>query len=625
MMANDAAASHRILVIDDNPSIHEDYRKILAKPIDSQNDLEDMESVLFGSEAQSSVPNRFEIDVAFQGREGMEMVEQAQSEGRPYAVAFVDGRMPPGWDGVETIHHLWTKSPDLQVVLCTAYADYSWQEIRNMLGESDSLLILKKPFDNSEVLQMAHALTRKWEQNREIQGRLNKLAFYDNLTGLPNRALFLDRLTQTIEQAGRYENKSALMFIDMDNFKRINDTLGHGIGDDLLRLTAKRLNKCLRASDTVARPKQTGVAARLGGDEFTVILPMLDTREGATVVAKRITEYLSQPMDLAGHQVIITPSIGIAMYPDDGDTADELLKNADLAMYFAKRIGPNAYKFYHPSMNASGLKRLTIENHLRKAIDQEEFSLHYQPQFDLATGRLSGLEALLRWDNWELGSVPPLEFIHIAEECGLIISIGEWVLRTACSQAAAWIEEELPLQRMAINLSVKQLDQPNFIQTVKKILDETGLSPNCLEFEVTENILENDSTTFRSTLDALRNMGIGIAVDDFGYGYSNMSRLNNISFDCIKIDRSFINNIDGGTLNQSIVSAILTMAKAMNVRVVAEGVETTAQVDFLCDKQCQEAQGYLFGRPFTKTDTEAFLRRSFYISDREENNKPAKA
>lgn len=625
MTAINTKGTHRILVIDDNPSILEDFRKILINQTVSQNDLIDMEFALFGcSDAKISTSSEFEIDCASQGREGLEMVERAQAEGRPYALAFVDGRMPPGWDGIETIRHLWEKCPDLQVVLCTAYADYSWQEIRNVLGESDSLLILKKPFDNVEVLQLGHALTRKWELNREIQGRLNKLAFYDNLTGLPNRALFLDRLTQTLEQARRYEHKGALMFIDMDNFKRINDTLGHGIGDDLLRTTAERLTKCLRASDTVARPRKTGIAARLGGDEFTVILPMLENRESATVVAQRITEHLAQPMDLGGHQVTVTPSIGIALYPNDGDNADELLKNADLAMYFAKRIGPNTYKFYHPSMNASGLKRLTIENHLRKAIEQDEFSLHYQPQFDLVTNRLSGMEALLRWDNWELGNVPPMEFIPIAEECGLIVSIGEWVLRTACSQAAAWIEEGLPLQRMAVNLSVKQLEQPDFIQMVKNILAETGLAPHHLEFEVTESLLENDSSSFISTLDALRGLNIRIAVDDFGNGYSNMSRLKDMPFDCIKIDRSFINNIDGGTMNQSILTAILAMAKAMNVRVVAEGVETSAQVDFLCGKQCHEAQGYLFGRPLSAPRAGAFLRRCFFTSEHEEKNRMAK-
>jgi diguanylate cyclase (GGDEF)-like protein len=609
---------HRILVIDDNASIHEDFQKILARPASSSTELKEMESVLFGSDAEAPAFADFKIDYASQGREGLEMVKRAQSEGRPYALAFVDGRMPPGWDGIETISHLWQECPDLQVVLCTAYADYSWQEIRRVLGESDSLLILKKPFDNVEVLQLAHALTRKWELNREIQGRLNQLAFYDSLTGLPNRALFLDRLSQALEQARRYGHKSALLFIDMNNFKRINDTLGHGVGDDLLRTTARRLAVCLRDSDTVARPVNRDLSARLGGDEFTAILPIVERVEDAAVVAQRITDHLSQPMDLSGHHVIVTPSIGIAIFPQDGDNVEELLKNADLAMYFAKRMGPNTYQFYNESMNATVLKRLTIENHLRQAIERNELSLAYQPQIDLITGQLCGMEALLRWNNEELGNVPPLEFIPVAEESGLILPIGEWVLKAACKQAVAWLEQGLALQRMAVNLSVKQLSHPDFMQTVQAILTETGLEPHRLEFEVTESLLESDPSGFGAMLATLRNMNIQIAVDDFGNGYSNMSRMKEMPFDCIKIDRSFIHNIGRGAMDQSIITAILTMAKALEKRVIAEGVETASQVDFLRSKQCQEAQGYLFSRPLSAMDAEIFLRRHLLPQDHED-------
>lgn len=604
--------THRILVIDDNPSIHDDFRKILATSKARQSDLEDMETALFGSGEKRSASSTFEIDYAFQGKEGLEMMERAQKDGRPYALAFVDGRMPPGWDGIETISCLWKKCPDLQVVLCTAHADYSWKEIQHELGKSDSLLILKKPFDNVEVLQLAHALTRKWELNREIQGRLNRLAFYDSLTNLPNRALFFDRLTQTLEQARRYSYKSALLFIDMDNFKRINDTLGHGIGDDLLRTTAQRLSNCLRASDTVARPRKTGIAARLGGDEFTVILPMIETKDDAETVAQRITEHLAHPMNLSGHNVTVTPSIGIAVYPDDGADAEELLKNADLAMYFAKRMGPKIYKFYNEAMNASVLKRLTIENHLRQAIDREEFSLHYQPQIELISGQLNGMEALLRWTNWELGDVPPLEFISVAEESDLILSIGEWVIMTACAQATTWIEKGLHLPRMAVNISTKQLLHPNFIGMLRKILEETGLAAHRLELEVTESLLECDPGTFISTLRTLREMGIQIAVDDFGNSYSNLRRMGEMPFDCIKIDRSFINNIEGGILDQSIVGAILIMAKAMEKRVVAEGVESVSQVEYLRENKCQEGQGYYFSRPMSSSRAELFLEN--YIS-----------
>lgn len=371
--------SHRILVIDDNTSIHEDFSKILEKPQNLGDELQDMEAQLFGSETKTVLPAVFEMDCTSQGKEGLRLVQQAVLEGRPYSLAFVDFRMPPGWDGVTTIQHLWQESPELQIVLCTAYADYSWQDIRRNLGETDSLLILKKPFDNVEVLQLAHALTRKWELNREIQGRLNQLAYYDTLTGLPNRLLFMEQLKQVIETAHRCQRKAALLFIDLDNFKRINDTLGHSIGDDLLKIAADRIIKCLRISDIVSRSPTIEMAARLGGDEFTVILPELDKEEYAAVIAKRIRETLAQPITLDGYNIIVTPSIGIAIFPQDGDTLETLLKNADLAMYYSKRIGPNTFTYYQESMNARALKRMTIETHLRQAFDRNEFSLHYQP------------------------------------------------------------------------------------------------------------------------------------------------------------------------------------------------------------------------------------------------------
>ncbi len=600
---------YRILIIDDNASILKDFQKILKKTRSSNDGLDDLESMLFGSEHQTMAGTAFEIDCALQGQEGLGLVQQAQAAGRPYALAFVDGRMPPGWDGIETINRIWQEYPDLQVVLCTAYSDYSWQEIRRVLGENDSLLILKKPFDNVEVLQLAHALTRKWELNREIQGRLNQLAFYDTLTGLPNRTLFIDRLTQILDTTGRYQRKGALLFIDLDNFKRINDTLGHSVGDELLKVTAERLIKSLRTSDTVARLSASEMAARLGGDEFTVILSELADEEDAGMVAQRITDAISQPMNLGSHQVIVSPSIGIAIFPRDGNTMETLLKNADLAMYFAKRSGPGTFKYYQESMNAAALKRMTIENHLRQAFERDEFMLHYQPQFDLVTGQLSGMEALLRWHNHELGHVPPLEFIPVAEESGLILPLGEWVLRTACRQAQAWLEKGLTIPRVAVNVSVKQFTHSNFLEIVQKVLAETALAPQRLEIEITESLLVDDKHGIGAILQELKAMNVRIAVDDFGTGYSNLSRLKEMPFDCLKIDRSFVCGIDGGMRNESIISAILAMAEGMNLRVIAEGVETNRQVEYLRNKHCQEVQGYLFSRPMAAEQVEALLQK----------------
>ncbi len=603
-------ASRRILVIDDNTEIHRDFCKILMPRSAPDSDLVDMESALFGSPTRTVTSGTFEIDCASQGKEGFSMVQQAQSEGRPYALAFVDGRMPPGWDGIETISRLWEESPNLQVVLCTAYSDYSWQEIHRVLGEQDGLLILKKPFDTMEVLQLAHALTRKWELNHEIEGKLNRLAYYDSLTGLPNRTLFADRLRQTMERARRYEHTVALLYIDLDNFKRINDTLGHAIGDELLKLTSRRLLQCLRSSDTVTRSPADRMASRLGGDEFTVILPELNRAENAGVVAERISHKISQTMDLDGHQIVVTPSIGIAIFPEDGDNMETLLKNADIAMYYSKRMGPNLFNYYRESMNAETLKRMTMENHLRQAFERDEFSLHYQPQFDLVTNRVSGVEALLRWRNWELGNVPPIEFIPIAEENGIIVTIGEWVLRTACGQTKIWRDRGLPLERIAVNVSVKQFSHPNFLEMVRNVLSDTGLDPRHLEIEITESLLVKKKQNITEILHELRKMNVRIAIDDFGTGYSSLGRLKEMPVDCLKIDRGFVNGIAGSARDQSIISAIIAMAEGMNLRLIAEGVETSGQVDFLRGKQCPEAQGYLYSKPLTTRQVEEFLQNT---------------
>ena len=601
---------YRILIIDDTNSIHEDFHKILIRQPESDDTLENMESILFGSEISDKKDRvRFEIEYALQGQEGLEKVKKANAEERPFCLVFVDGRMPPGWDGIETIKHLWKESPDLQAVLCTAYADYSWQKIRQVLGEGDNFLILKKPFDNIEVLQMAHALSRKWELAREIKGRLKKLAFYDHLTGLPNRALFLDRLKNTLDYHLRYGHKGSLLFLDLDNFKRINDSLGHSVGDELLTIMADRLHQTLRASDTISRPSGGGTAARLGGDEFTVLLPEIGTQEKAAVVSRRIIENLTKPVTIGGKECIVTPSVGVAIFPDDGDNVEELLKNADLAMYFAKRSGRGNFKYYQDSMNDTALKRLTIENQLRQAIEKDELYLCYQPQVHLPSGELIGMEALLRWNNMELGSVSPAEFIPVAEECGMIIPIGEWVLRQACVQFQKWRKKGVSAKRVAVNVSVEQLTQPGFVDMVDTILKETQMPPKYLEIEITESVFAQNMENICAILNALRSKNILVAVDDFGTGYSSLSRLREMPIDCLKIDRSFISGVDSGMCDKSIVEAIMAMAQGMGLRVIAEGVDKKEQIDFLVDKYCREAQGFFFSQPLPAEEMDEILSR----------------
>jgi diguanylate cyclase (GGDEF)-like protein len=612
MNTQEIKSSYHILVIDDNTAIHKDFRKILGKRSETNNELDNMEAFLFDGEIDRDQDNgiQFEIEYASQGQEGLEMLRRASEEGTPFSLAFVDGRMPPGWDGIETISHLWEVTPELQVVLCTAYADYSWSEIQKVLGASDSLLILKKPFDNIEVLQMAHAMTRKWELNREVKGRLNKLAFYDNLTGLPNRLLFLDRLNGAINQHLRNQQRGALLFIDLDDFKRINDTLGHSVGDELLKIIADRLVKSLRLSDTVSRSVEERTAARLGGDEFTVLLTEISDQNTAAVVSQRIIEHVIAPVSIGKNEFIVTPSIGIAIFPDDGDTVETLLKNADLAMYFAKRSrSMEHFKYYQESMNDAALKRLTIENQLRQAINREELHLCYQPQVGLPSGELIGMEALLRWDNHVLGSVSPVEFIPIAEACGLIIPIGEWVMRTACTQMCRWIENGLSVKRVAVNVSVNQFTHPDFLAVVEKILNETGMPAKHLEIEITESLFAHNLDKILNILNALHDKGIGVSVDDFGTGYSSLSRLKDMPIDCLKIDRSFVLGIDSIKNDQSIIAAIMSMAKGMDLRVIAEGIDNDRQLDFLVNKECTEAQGFLFSRPLPPEKIEAILKK----------------
>ena len=601
----------RILIIDDNQDIHDDFDKILNSSSPSTDNLDAMRAALFGPIEQPQVrKSSFHLSHALQGEEGLALLKQAKEQNLPFSVAFVDSRMPPGWDGIETIRKLWQESPDLQVILCTAYTDYSWQEIYQIFGERDNLLFLRKPFDTIEVLQLTHTLSRKWEMDHEIQGRLNQLAFFDSLTGLPNRTLFLERLTQTLIQANRYQRMAALLFIDLDNFKRVNDTLGHSVGDLLLKATADRLVYSLRKSDTIANPFEMHTAGRLGGDEFTIILPNLQRSEDAAAISQRIAEQVGQPLILGDHEIVITPSIGIAIYPDDGTDVDTLMRNADMAMYYAKRIGPNMFKYFQESMNETALKRLTIENHLRQASAHDEFSLHYQPQINLSTGEVKGMEALLRWNNWELGEISPVDFIPIAEESGLIVEIGEWVFVTACRQFKSWLDRAINPQRISINVSVKQFLHPNFTHYIDRVLKEIALDPCFVELEITETLLVNDTVNIREILNSLKNIGVRTAIDDFGTGYSSLSRLKEMPIDCLKIDKSFVQGIHGGSRDRSIVSTIISMAKGMGLNVIAEGVETKGQVDFLKEQACEEVQGYLFSRPMDVSAAGTFLDKA---------------
>jgi diguanylate cyclase (GGDEF)-like protein len=598
--AESLGSIYRILVVDDNQAIHDDLRKILAGESGGNPDLWQDESLLFGTVQIRGAA--FEIDSAHQGQEGLMMVNRAAAEGRPYAMAFVDIRMPPGWDGVETIVHLWQSDPDLQVVICTAYSDYSWTDIVSQLGHSDSLVILKKPFDNIEVIQLAHALTRKWTVTREARIRRQDLermvteataelaycADHDTLTDLPNRRLFASLLEQAMAVARRDGETLALLYIDLDNFKAVNDTLGHDLGDELLRQVVKRMKLQLRQCDTLAR---------MGGDEFTLIAGGLSEPGVALIVARRLREAFREVFRIDGNHLSITASVGASVYPRDGREVGELLRNADAAMYEAKRRGKNRMVMYTPEIGQRASARLELESHLRTALESRQFVLHYQPQFELRTQRLVRFEALLRWQHPALGQVPPAKFIPIAEASGLIVPIGNWVMMDACRTAKKWQEAGCQRVSVGVNVSTKQFSRADFTDTVLDIVNQVQLDPGLLELELTETVLMRNPEDATGKIARLRAHGIAISIDDFGTGYSSFSYLQKLPVDAIKIDRSFIQNLEFEPRARSVVNGMVALAHSIGLRVVVEGVETPEQLESLGATGADEVQGFLLGYP----------------------------
>ncbi|RMX20916.1 EAL domain-containing protein [Legionella jordanis] len=731
----------RIMIIDDNPAIHQDFIKVLTASSESEA-LNDLDKQLFGENnetAEQDLLPEFEIDTADQGKEGVEKIKNAAQQGKPYALAFVDIRMPPGWDGLETIKHMWEIDKEIQVVICTAYSDYSWEETVQKLGVSDNLLVLKKPFDKVAVRQLACALTRKWllakeskkhtealkqivaertqslkqslsllratiesstdgilvvdlEQNivdynkqftkiweipkvilkekkenllfdymleklrapEEFQGlvdrlhekinessiqvvkfrqdkiiecysqphRINKItvgrvwsfrditeraylekelehqATHDSLTDLPNRVLLHDRIHHSIATASRQQNCFAILFFDLDRFKLINDSLGHEFGDKVLLDVAKRLSNSLRAQDTLAR---------IGGDEFVMLIPDLAKGEDVVTLAQKIINSFSEPFLVEGHEFILTTSMGISIYPNDARDNNSLLKNADLAMYQAKEQGGNQFKFYTPELNQLSNMQLERESELRHAIANQEFFLVYQPQFDMQTHHLLGMEALIRWQHPKKGVILPIEFIPIAEASGLIIPLGEWVIREACHQMRKWQKKRLPYGRVAVNVATQQLRQANFAQTVKSILQEYHLNPESLEIEVTENVVITNPDVQRM-IQELNKIGVKIVLDDFGTGTSSLNYLKQIHIDRLKIDQSFVKNIAQCRSDEVIIEAIIAMSRSLNFKVLAEGVEKKQQMKYLKNHRCDEVQGYFLSKPLPLGQIEKLLK-----------------
>jgi len=613
-------SNRRILVIDDNEAIHRDFRKVLGEEdsVAGQEALDVLESELLGATVRQQMPV-FEVDSAFQGEEGVHMAETALRDGRPYAVAFVDMRMPPGWDGLKTIEHLWNADPGVQVVICSAHTDYEWNEVMERLNHSDKLLVLRKPFEPIEVQQCASALCQKWHNERLIRNQINQLervvaartrgleiankqlrhmATHDALTGLPNRTLLEDRLQQAMAQAQRTSQSFAVLVCDLDRFKLVNDSMGHHAGDQFLQEVARRLDGVRREGDTLARQ---------GGDEFVFVMSPPSAEADAESLTRRALSALSVPLHIAGMDIHVAASFGLAVYPRDGARVEALLANADAAMYSAKQRG-NCMQRFSAALGGTAHRRLQLENDLHAALKEGQFELHYQPKVETESGAIRSAEALLRWKHPERGYIPPVEFIPIAEETGQIGAIGTWVLREACLQVRRWTDAGYAPLRVGVNISAVQFHEAGLVDTVRAALEEARLDPQWLEIELTESCVMGNPEESIGLLEELSRMGIVVSVDDFGTGYSSMSYLRRFPIDMLKIDRTFVAEMDTREEDTNIVQAIVSLAHGLRLKVVAEGVETRAQLDTLRNLGCDQYQGFHFSPALPADQFEQLLR-----------------
>ncbi|KAA0949770.1 MULTISPECIES: GGDEF and EAL domain-containing protein [unclassified Pseudomonas] len=601
-------ANRRILIVDDTASIHEDFRKILCADANGGQSLDSIEETLFGT--APALRQTYLLDSAYQGQEALGLVIQALADVSPYALVFIDMRMPPGWDGLETIEQLWNVDPNLQIALCTAYSDYSFEAIEARLKFDDQLLILKKPFDNLEIRQMASALTWKWQLaqdaalkllslERTIEERVQELLKvshllqYDSLTGLPNSTLLGDRLTQAIALCRRHDTQLAVMFIGLDRFKRINNALGHPVGDEVLQQVSRDLVATVRESDSVFR---------YGSDEFVMILNDVHHPQQTQIIAEKVLKAISSTRHVAGHDLSITASLGISVYPNDSFSAMELIKKAETAMRNIKDHGPNDFSFFIDDMNLIARQQQTLEAEIRLALERKEFVLHYQPKLNLKTGRIVGAEALIRWHQPDHGWIYPSAFIPVAEDSGLIIPMSQWVLRQACEQAQRWQDQGLAPICISVNISAIDFRQRDFVANLAAILEQTGLAPALLELEITENVLMQNVDDTVNTLRSIKTMGVRLAIDDFGTGYSSLSYLRRFPIDVLKIDQSFIRGLGENDQDLQLISAIISLGKSLDLTVIAEGVETVEQLNVLLAKHCEEGQGYLFSKAIAAED-----------------------
>lgn len=622
--------NNHILIIDDNPNIHMDIKSVLTTA-SAEDNINDLESVLFNQTKKQKITyTKFNctIDSAFSGEEGLEKISAATKTHKPYSLIFIDIRTPPGMNGIDATQKILELDPNVQIVICSAYSDHTWQKLISTLGVSDRWLILKKPFELIEMRQMACALCEKWslqaqmhhkitektlflnDANHQLSMKINELkkahqkinylAYFDSLTNLPNRNYFYTEVERLFQKAKENSQKVVLMYLDLDNFKHVNDAMGHSAGDALLCKVTEKLQKLLRDYDILEHfipNKFVDInLARIGGDEFVIILNSIHSLEHINSIAERILSSVSVDYYIAGNIISVTASIGIAIYPNDGDSIDSLMKNADAAMYSAKNCKRNTFQFYSEKNNYETQERLQLDAELRKALSNEELFLCYQLKYKSSDRSVIGMEALLRWQHPRKGVLYPIDFIYIAEELDIIVPIGTWVLETACRDLKHLHDMGYENLMTSVNISSLQFKSPDLLITVERVLNTVDLAPHFLELELTERIIMIDQEEAPELLRKLKKFGVSISIDDFGTGYSSLSHLSKLPIDTVKIDRSFVSLIEKEKTSP-ILDSIIELSHNLQHKVIAEGVETEEEFEYLASKGCDEIQGFLLSKP----------------------------
>jgi len=617
-MLSGSAAPIRILVVDDEQPVLDAFRFVFEPMLDNAGAavLDGLRMRLLGSGGNPALlakqPRRqqtFHATYCSAPVDAVGAVRDAIAANAPFNIVFLDSHLPTGRDSLLAAQRIRELDQKVEIVVCADGPDANPLEFGRSAPPADRIFYLSKPLNPHEVRRIALALG---ERHASFNQRMVELAEVDSLTGLPSRTQFVTRLRHAVAGARRDGRTMALLYIDLDSFRCVNDALGQVAGDEMLRRVAVRLREIMSGSSPTGRLDPGGAGceiARLGGDQFVVLLHAIDDSAHLDAVAQQLTVPLVTGADATSTSIVVTASIGVALYPADSVDEDALLRQAGIAMYTAKRQGRGRVEYFNATMKEGSQSRFRLEQRLQRALARDGFTLCYQPQFDLSTGCISGVEALLRWTDDQLGSISPDEFIPLAEEMGLIVPIGEWALRTACSQFREWQDMGLQAGRVAVNVSPPQFTEPGFCGTVRQVLSETGLDPSRLELEITESLAMSDDDRTTQILAELRSIGVSIAIDDFGVGHSNLGRLVSIAVNRLKIDRGLVRSVDPHGRRAAIVGAIVSMARALGLQVLAEGVEDFSQLLDLQELQCNEVQGYLLSQPLPAGEVTMLLQR----------------